>query len=65
MQQILDGVADISFCNLTSRDVVRHKLVGKIVAAYDQYESTDAVQQAFANPNRATRRAIENGGERR
>ncbi|MEL4358055.1 MULTISPECIES: PhoH family protein [unclassified Luteococcus] len=66
VQQILDGVKDIAFCNLTSRDVVRHKLVGRIVAAYDQYESTDAVQQAFdRQPNRAERRAREHGGHQR
>ena len=35
VQGILDGIDDIAFCNLTSRDVVRHRLVGKIVAAYD------------------------------
>ncbi|HJE52397.1 MAG TPA: PhoH family protein [Tessaracoccus flavescens] len=39
VQQILDGIDDIEFCTLTSRDVVRHKLVGRIVAAYDQFES--------------------------
>ena len=37
---ILDGVQDIAFCTLTNHDVVRHKLVGRIVAAYDRYEST-------------------------
>ncbi|NLH70460.1 MAG: PhoH family protein [Brooklawnia sp.] len=40
VQGILDGVEDIAFCALTSRDVVRHKLVGRIVAAYDRYDST-------------------------
>jgi len=39
-ERILDGVTDIAFCTLTSRDVVRHKLVGRIVAAYDRYEAT-------------------------
>ena len=39
VQRVLDGVADIEFCTLTNRDVVRHKLVGRIVAAYDQFES--------------------------
>jgi len=38
--EILDGVQDIAFCTLTSHDVVRHKLVGRIVAAYDRYEAT-------------------------
>ena len=37
---ILDGVDDIAFCMLTNHDVVRHRLVGRIVAAYDRYEST-------------------------
>ena len=40
VQQILDGVDDIAFCQLTNHDVVRHKLVGRIVQAYDQYEVT-------------------------
>jgi phosphate starvation-inducible PhoH-like protein len=39
VQNILDGVQDVAFCHLTSHDVVRHKLVGRIVAAYDRYES--------------------------
>jgi len=37
---ILDGVEDIAFCTLTNADVVRHALVGRIVAAYDKYEAT-------------------------
>ena len=40
VERILDGVHDIAFCTLTSHDVVRHKLVGRIVAAYDRFEST-------------------------
>lgn len=39
VQGILDGIDDIAFCTLTARDVVRHRLVGRIVAAYDQFES--------------------------
>jgi phosphate starvation-inducible PhoH-like protein len=39
VQGILDNVDDIAFCHLTSHDVVRHKLVGRIVAAYDQFEA--------------------------
>ncbi len=40
VQDVLDGVDDIAFCQLTNHDVVRHKLVGRIVAAYDRFEST-------------------------
>ncbi|GAA1997466.1 PhoH family protein [Nocardioides kribbensis] len=39
IEGILDGVEDISFNRLTSSDVVRHKLVGKIVAAYDEFDA--------------------------
>ena len=39
VQSILEDVDDIAFCNLTNHDVVRHKLVGRIVAAYDKFES--------------------------
>ena len=38
VRQILQGVDDVEFCELTSRDVVRHPLVGRIVDAYGQYD---------------------------
>ncbi len=36
--EILDNLDDIEFCYLDSRDVVRHRLVQKIVNAYKLYE---------------------------
>ena len=36
--KVLSSIDDIAFCNLTSRDVVRHPLVQKIVKAYEVYE---------------------------
>lgn len=36
--QILKHVEGIHFCEFTQRDVVRHPLVQRIVAAYEQYE---------------------------
>ncbi|MFF7020903.1 PhoH family protein [Streptomyces klenkii] len=39
VREILDGVEDVHFSMLTSNDVVRHKLVGRIVDAYEQYDS--------------------------
>jgi phosphate starvation-inducible protein PhoH and related proteins len=39
VQNILDGIPDIHFAKLTSQDVVRHKLVGKIVDAYERYDA--------------------------
>ena len=47
VQGVLDEVDDIAFCYLTNHDVVRHKLVGRIVAAYDKFE---AGQPAPARP---------------
>ncbi|MTE18992.1 AAA family ATPase [Streptomyces sp. TRM43335] len=38
VQEILEGVEDVHFSRLTSTDVVRHKLVGRIVDAYDRYD---------------------------
>jgi phosphate starvation-inducible PhoH-like protein len=39
VEGILDDVEDISFNRLTSHDVVRHRLVAKIVAAYDEHDA--------------------------
>lgn len=38
VQDILEGVEDIHFCRLDSRDVVRHRLVTDIVDAYNRYD---------------------------
>lgn len=36
--KVVKNIDDISICNLTSKDVVRHPLVQKIVKAYEEYE---------------------------
>lgn len=36
--KVLRKIDDIGFCQLTSKDVVRHPLVQQIVQAYDEYE---------------------------
>jgi len=46
VQDILDGIPDIHFSRLTSHDVVRHKLVGKIVDAYERYDAVAAARNA-------------------
>ena len=38
VEQVLSGVDDISFCHLSPRDVVRHRLVSEIVEAYGRWE---------------------------
>ena len=37
--EILKDIDDVAFCRLTSHDVVRHKLVGKIVDAYERHDA--------------------------
>ncbi|MGY1770750.1 PhoH family protein [Blastococcus sp. SYSU D00813] len=48
VREILDGVEDVHFANLTSSDVVRHRLVGDIVDAYERWDA--AHQQSSARP---------------
>ncbi|GGV49137.1 PhoH family protein [Streptomyces spectabilis] len=44
VQDILEGVEDVHFSRLTSHDVVRHKLVGRIVDAYEKYDSENGTE---------------------
>ncbi len=46
VEGILGDVQDVYFIRLTSHDVVRHKLVGRIVAAYDRYEAERGSDEA-------------------
>ena len=46
VEGILGDVQDIAFCHLSPHDVVRHKLVGRIVAAYDTYEAIQPLAPA-------------------
>ena len=39
VQDILLGVEDLAFIQLNSKDVVRHKLVSRIVEAYESWDS--------------------------
>jgi phosphate starvation-inducible PhoH-like protein len=64
--RVLDDIADISFVRLTSADVVRHSLVGRIVDAYTEWDAQKQAQrheseQAREFANRAERRS---GGPR-
>jgi phosphate starvation-inducible protein PhoH and related proteins len=53
VQAILEGIDDISFRTLTSKDVVRHKLVGQIVDAYNRH---DEQQPPELQNNRGSRK---------
>ncbi|NEA55444.1 phosphate starvation-inducible protein PhoH [Streptomyces sp. SID13666] len=52
VQDILEGVEDVHFSRLTSTDVVRHKLVGRIVDAYERFDDGNAGRSA-ANGGKA------------
>ena len=40
IEDILSGIDDIEFCHLTSADVVRHRLVGEIIDAYERWDES-------------------------
>jgi phosphate starvation-inducible PhoH-like protein len=44
VRDILTDIEDVHFANLTSTDVVRHRLVGEIVDAYARYDSRESAQ---------------------
>lgn len=50
--QVLKKVEDIAFCMLTSKDVVRHPLVQKIVQAYDDFEKRSKSRESTGNVRR-------------
>ena len=58
--KILANVDDIYVHTFTDLDVVRHKLVQRIIRAYEKYENTEREKKANAQKNRAERR----GGEK-
>lgn len=54
--KVLKKLEDIAFCTLTSKDVVRHPLVQKIVKAYEDYEKkTKPDKEPKAKRSRAVR----------
>ncbi len=68
--RVLDGIDEIHFARLTSEDVVRHSLVGRIVDAYTKFDAERQAQrferhgdresgQAAEDVNRAARRGRE------
>jgi phosphate starvation-inducible PhoH-like protein len=52
VREILDEVDDVYFANLTSTDVVRHRLVSDIVEAYGRWDAERARDDAPARPVR-------------
>ena len=52
----LDGIDDIAICRLTGADVVRHALVQKIIAAYEQDDKQKEKRAAAAAKKPAARK---------
>jgi phosphate starvation-inducible PhoH-like protein len=48
---VLEGIDDIGFSYITSKDVVRHPLVQKIVNAYEKYENAQN-KRKYQDPKR-------------
>ena len=45
VRDILQGIEDVAFCELTSSDVVRHRLVGQIVDAYARHDEAKQLKR--------------------
>jgi phosphate starvation-inducible protein PhoH and related proteins len=55
VRDILDGIDDVHFATLTSTDVVRHRLVGDIVDAYERWDAAKQPGSASAPARTAAR----------
>ncbi|MEV5610219.1 PhoH family protein [Streptomyces sp. NPDC052225] len=56
VQDILEGVDDVHFSRLSSQDVVRHKLVGRIVDAYEKYDTEHGTENGSHQGGRTKRK---------
>ena len=52
---VVKNLEDISICRLTSRDVVRHPLVQRIVKAYEEYEQKQEQKKSHTRDRKETR----------
>ncbi|HEY4465472.1 MAG TPA: PhoH family protein, partial [Streptosporangiaceae bacterium] len=64
VQDILEGVPDIHFSRLTSQDVVRHRLVGDIVDAYERYDARQRDAEQLPGPGGNSAGGRRPGGQR-
>ncbi|MCW2676388.1 MAG: phoH, partial [Modestobacter sp.] len=55
VRDILGGIEDVHFAQLTSSDVVRHRLVGDIVDAYERWDSAKQSGPTATPQSRAAR----------
>ena len=50
IRDILQDIDDIAFLELTAEDVVRHRLIGDIVKAYDRFNESRQTPRSIRNP---------------
>jgi phosphate starvation-inducible protein PhoH and related proteins len=62
VRDILDGIEDVHFAELTSSDVVRHRLVSEIVDAYGRW---DAQRDGQGEGRPPARRSNDRAAQRR
>ena len=65
IERILRGIDDIAFVHLSNDDVVRHKLVGQIVAAYDHHAAIAGDHRAIERGSRRQGTSSDKDGEDR
>src|ERR1035437_4321650 len=63
-RDILAGVDDIGFCELTAQDVVRHRLVSDIITAYERNDAAHAAAPQRSRTDGQKRRLPRQGGDR-
>jgi phosphate starvation-inducible PhoH-like protein len=56
VREILGGVDDVHFSTLTSQDVVRHRLVGDIVDAYERWQNLQEAREVTNDRSDSGRR---------
>ena len=54
--KVLDGIEDIAICKLTGSDVVRHRLVQKIIEAYEVYDKKNPAESVKKLPPKKFKR---------
>ncbi len=63
--RVLEGVEDIAICHLTGADVVRHRLVQKIIEAYEEYEKKNPKPETSREKNAGRSETVRQNRRRR
>jgi phosphate starvation-inducible PhoH-like protein len=61
VREILTGLDDLTFCELTSRDVVRHRIVSQIIDAWGAWDEARLRERNDADGGRGRRGRADDG----